>query len=262
MIAGMAIEAFEDNLFFAAWDNLAKPHVHTLLDNLYGPITADNKNDWVNSALRESTEFVITMMSQMAYMKIIQAQDKFFEVLFKVYRRLKAALLKGISDIFNARKARIKTKRGVVALTLFNNQDKGVKENIEVQKIQAMELNNVIQARQASAASVSALDPAAKSVDYSLNKKKLYADLAYKKGSLAAETFQAKSMLGAFSAADVTAFKKMSAANGGGTQNVQLSDMNGLRGIYGSVAANGAWLGNAEIELSMLSYFGYLPPNK
>lgn len=262
MIAGMAIEAFEDNLFFAAWDNIAKPHVHTLLDNIYGPITPANKNDWVNSAMRESTEFVITMMSQMAYMKIIQSQDKFFEVLFRVYRRLKSAILKGIGDVMNARKSKIKSKRGVVAQTLFNNQDKGASEHIEAQKIQAMELNNIIQARQASAASVSALEPAAKSVDYSLNKKNLYADLAYKKGSLAAGTFEAKAMLGAFSASDVTAFKKMSVASGGGTQNIQLSDMNGLRSVYGSVSANGSWLGNAEIELALLSYFGYIPPNK
>ena len=51
MLSQMAIESFEDNLFYAAWDNIAKPHVEKVLDGLI-PVT--DKNDWVNNALRES----------------------------------------------------------------------------------------------------------------------------------------------------------------------------------------------------------------
>ena len=31
MLTQMAVESFEDNLFYAAWDNIAKPHVEQVL---------------------------------------------------------------------------------------------------------------------------------------------------------------------------------------------------------------------------------------
>ncbi len=262
MIVPMAVEAFEDNLFFAAWSNVAKPKVEEMLDSIYGPITEANKHDWVNSAMRESTEFVIMMMSQMAYMKIIRSQDKYFEVLGRVYRRLKSALMKRIGDFFKSRKTKITSKRGVVAQTLFNNYGKGASEHIEVQKLQAMEQNNIINARAASAASVSALEPAAKSVDYSLDKKSIHSDLAYKKGKLLLDSFQPKAMLGAFSTDDVASFKKISSPNTGGTKNVKLDDMMVLKGAYLATASNGVPMGKVEVELALLSYYGYLPPTK
>jgi hypothetical protein len=128
--------------------------------------------------------------------------------------------------------------------------------------LQAMEVSNITQQRIASASSITTLEPAAKSVDFALNKKTLHADLAYKRGKLMFDGFESKAMLGAFSASDVSQFKKISAENGGGTQNIQLDDLNRTRGVYMSQSSNGTWMGNAQIELSMLSYYGYHSPAK
>ena len=89
MLTQMAVESFEDNLFYAAWDNIAKPHVEKVLDGLI-PVT--DKNDWVNNALRESMEFVIMMAANMAYQKVLQEQDKFFSFSTVFIRKSKTRL--------------------------------------------------------------------------------------------------------------------------------------------------------------------------
>ena len=59
MLTQMAIESFEDNLFYAAWDNIAKPYVEQVLDDVM-PIT--KKNDWVNNALLLSVLLLLRLL--------------------------------------------------------------------------------------------------------------------------------------------------------------------------------------------------------
>lgn len=259
MFTQMAIESFEDNLFWAAWNNIAKPKVEQLLDSMYGE---PSKGDWVNETLRESTSFVIQMASQMAYMSAIRHQDKIFEVLDKVYHRLKTALLAVYGKAKDYLKNKIKSLRGVRAKTLYDNYGKGSSEHIEAQKLQAAELNNIISARQASSSSINSLAPAAQSVSYTLDKKNAYSDLAYKRGSLMFKSFEAKSQLGAWSADDVNTLKKVSNPQGGGTQNIKLDDLKDLQGIHSVKASNGTYLGRAALDFALLSYFGFTPPKR
>ena len=260
MLTQMAVESFEDNLFYAAWDNIAKPHVEKVLDGLI-PVT--DKNDWVNNALRESMEFVIMMAANMAYQKVLQEQDKFFELLNRIYQKIKNKIMDAIRNFSSSRKNRIKSKRGFAASTLLQaaSSDNSKSSSVEVQKLHAMEVNNHIQSRIASASAVTTLQPAATANQYAVQKKELYADLAFSRNKLLIDSLDFKAKLGRFSNSDVKQIKRFSAPDDMSFRGLDVNDLKPLQGIHMVKDTQGRYIGRAELDFAMLSYYGYMPPN-
>lgn len=253
----MIIDSALDNFFWAGFNNVAKPAIDEVLDKSI-PMTAEDKDNWGKQAARETLSYIIQMMANTGYMALLQRLDKFYEILYKLYLRLKRAILSALSSVRDFVKNRIKGKRGVVAKTLFENYGKGQDNHIEMQKLQAMELSNQISSRASTIQAVQVYEPASRSVNYSAHERSFYTDLAYKQGRLMLDSFAPKAMMGAFGQGDVAQVKKMTAPNGGGTQGVTVQKLNDLQGIYMTQDSSGDWIGNAKLQFQLLNHMGYL----
>ena len=133
--------------------------------------------------------------------------------------------------------------------------------SVELQKLHAMEVNNHIQSRIASASAVTTLQPAATANQYAVQKKELYADLAFSRNKLLIDSLDFKAKLGRFSNSDVKQIKRFSAPDDMSFRGLDVNDLKPLQGIHMVKDTQGRYIGRAELDFAMLSYYGYMPPN-
>ena len=89
----------------------------------------------------------------------------------------------------------------------------------------------------------------------------LYAGLAFSRNKLLIDSLDFKAKLGRFSNSDVKQIKRFSAPDDMSFRGLDVNDLKPLQGIHMVKDTQGRYIGRAELDFAMLSYYGYMPPN-